>query len=241
MLLASVVPLLLESRSLGNDNHGDGEEEGDEVHHGIDISRIHVLALITLEGLGDRSSELALESSGKIGERGISEGTVIDVNALTLLDAGKADTANDGNKHGISEHGLDINGGHNETNDGSKDGLAGLDDLSKANGSHTHGKDRSSVGNAGHEADGDASRDIGGGQIGLLAKAGGPHGDGPNHANNELSGGNEPMGMDHVGSLLVVHVVHGVAGIPGNDKKHLLLLMAILRDVGVKSRVSMMP
>ena len=230
VLLASVVPLLLESRSLGNDNHGDGEEEGDEVHHGVDISRIHVLALITLEGLGDRSSELALESSCKIRERGISEGTDIDVDTLALLDAGKADTANDGDEHGISEHGLDIHGRHDETNDGSKDGLAGLDDLSKANGTHTHGKDRPSVSNAGHKADGDAGRDIGGGKVGLLAKAGGPHGDRPNHTDNKLSGSNEPMGMDHVGSLLVVHVVHGVAGIPGNDKKHLSLLIGTMHD-----------
>ena len=243
VLLTGMVPLLLESRSLGNDNHGDSEEERDEVHDGIDIGRVHVLGLISLEGLGDRSSKLALEGSGKIGERGISEGSDVDVDALALLDAGKADTANDGNEHGISEHGLDIYRRHKETDDGSKDRLAGLDDLRKADGSHSHGKDRSGVGNAGHEADGDAGSDVGGGKIGLLAKAGGPHHDRPDHTDNELSGSDEPMSMDHVGSLLVVHIVHGIAGIPGNYKKHLWSKVCTVRCVcqhklGVRKRAT---
>lgn len=243
MLLTGMVPLLLESRSLGNDNHGDSEEERDEVHDGIDIGRVHILGLVSLEGLGDRSSKLALEGSGKIGERGISEGSDVDVDALALLDAGKADTANDGNEHGISEHGLDIYGRYKETDDGSKDRLAGLDDLRKANGSHSHGKDRSGVGNAGHEADGDAGSDVGGGKIGLLAKAGGPHHDRPDHTDNELSGSDEPMSMDHVGSLLVVHIVHGIAGIPGNYKKHLWSKVCTVRCVcqhklGVRKRAT---
>ena len=68
-----------------------------------------------------------------------------------------------------------------------------------------------------HESDGDAGGDIGRREVGLLAHPGCPHDDAPQHAHEELSARDEPVGVDHVSRLLVIHIVEGVTGVPGYD------------------------
>jgi hypothetical protein len=69
----------------------------------------------------------------------------VDLNTLALLDAGEADTADDNEEHHVGEGGLDLNGGDDEGDDGSEDGLASLDDLGKRDGAATEGEDRATV------------------------------------------------------------------------------------------------
>mmetsp|Transcript_33074 Transcript_33074/g.66700 ORF Transcript_33074/g.66700 Transcript_33074/m.66700 type:complete len:254 (+) Transcript_33074:317-1078(+) len=214
-----MVPLLAKSRSLGNNNHGYSEKERDDVHDGVNIGAVHIFRLVPLQGLGDRTSELSLECSGKISKRGISEGSNIDIDTLALFDAGKADATNNGDKHDIGQHGLDVHGRNDKANDGGKYGLAGLNNLSKTDSTHSHGKDRSSMSNASEQTNGDAGSNISSGKVRRLTKAGCPHGGTPYHTDNKLGSGDEPMSMDHVGSLLVVDIVHRVARIPGHNKQ----------------------
>mmetsp|Transcript_15827 Transcript_15827/g.23358 ORF Transcript_15827/g.23358 Transcript_15827/m.23358 type:complete len:97 (-) Transcript_15827:82-372(-) len=54
------------------------------------------------------------------------------------------------------------------------------------------------------------------GKIGHLADAEGPAGNAPYNTDHQLSCGDEPMGMNHVGGILVVDVVKGISCIPGN-------------------------
>lgn len=48
-----------------------------------------------------------------------------------------------------------------------------------------------------------------------------PHNQTPDDTYHQLGSGDEPMGMNHVGGLLVVHIIKSVSGIPADDQKRL--------------------
>mmetsp|Transcript_33783 Transcript_33783/g.79634 ORF Transcript_33783/g.79634 Transcript_33783/m.79634 type:complete len:123 (-) Transcript_33783:5-373(-) len=75
------------------------------------------------------------------------------------------------------------------------------------------------MGEASAHTDRDAARDILAGKVGFLTQSGSPHDGTPNNSNNQLSAGDEPVGVDHVGCLLVEDIVEGVASVPSNHKE----------------------
>lgn len=79
------------------------------------------------------------------------------------------------------------------------------------------------MGKACAESNGNAIRNILRRKVGSFAHAGAPHNCRPDDTYDELSARNKPVGVDHVGSLLVVDIVEGVSGIPRDNKAGLPL------------------
>jgi hypothetical protein len=73
----------------------------------------------------------------------------------------------------------------------------------------------------GHKTNRNAGRDIRRSQVRNLAHTGSPHDATPDDTNDELSTSDEPMGVDHVGGLLVVDIVEGVSCVPGDNEADL--------------------
>jgi hypothetical protein len=71
------------------------------------------------------------------------------------------------------------------------------------------------------EANRDARSNISSREIRSLTQTRSPQDQTHSNTNNQLCCGQEPMSVDHVGSLLVVDVVKRVTGIPGNDQESL--------------------
>ena len=90
----------------------------------------------------------------------------------------------------------------------------------------TYRQNGSSVRDAGAKTNGNARGDVRRGELGHLAHARAPHDETPNNADDELSACHEPVSVDHVGRLLVVHIVEGVSGVPGRDQADLFTMMA---------------
>ena len=59
-------PGLRKGGQFSEDDEGDGEEKTDDVHDSVYIGSVHVLGGVTLEGLGNRGSQLSLEGGGSI-------------------------------------------------------------------------------------------------------------------------------------------------------------------------------
>lgn len=74
---------------------------------------------------------------------------------------------------------------------------------------------------ASKETDRNTCRNIRSIEFRCLTNTGGPHENTPDHTDNELSAGDEPMRVDHVGGLLVVHIVECVTGVPCHDQADL--------------------
>mmetsp|Transcript_22739 Transcript_22739/g.51258 ORF Transcript_22739/g.51258 Transcript_22739/m.51258 type:complete len:213 (+) Transcript_22739:880-1518(+) len=209
-----MVPGVLDSGELRGSNGNEGPEGGEDVHDGIGVGSVHVLGLVGLELVGLVLSELTLQSSSKVGERGPAEGKDVDLDTLAFLHAGKPDTADNHKKHHVGQGRLGLNGRNDNANQGGKDRLAGLDNLSKANGSSTHGKNGSAMCSGSEEPDGSKRQPVAGREVGGFPDSWNPQQCTPDHTHHKLCEGDRPMSMDIVASLLVVDVVEGVADVP---------------------------
>ncbi len=214
-------PLNIKGRKFLDDNEWNGAAERDDVHDSVNVGRVHVLFLVSLKSLGNTRSELSLDRSGDIGHGSVGESGNVDIDSLSFLDTSKTNSTNNRDKHGISQSRLDVDRRDQQTNDGSEGRFAGLDNLGKGNGTDGGGEDGSSVGEAGASTDWDAGSNISSGKVGLLAQSSRPHDKTPNNSDDQLGAGNEPMGMDHIGCLFVVHIVKGVTSIPSCDEEGL--------------------
>ena len=88
--------------------------------------------------MSDGSSQLSFESCSKIGNRSPHECSPVDIHSLSFFDTGDSNSSNNGDEHGVGEDGFDVHGWEEEANDGGEDRLAGLDDLSKTDGTNSH-------------------------------------------------------------------------------------------------------
>lgn len=85
----------------------------------------------------------------------------------------------------------------------------------------THRQDGTSMRHARHQSNWNTRRNICRSKVGLLSHTSSPHYQTPYHPHEELGGRDEPMGMNHVGGLLIEHIVQGVSGIPGYHQANL--------------------
>mmetsp|Transcript_959 Transcript_959/g.2764 ORF Transcript_959/g.2764 Transcript_959/m.2764 type:complete len:211 (-) Transcript_959:431-1063(-) len=101
VLGGGLVPGLLEGWEFLNDDEWDGAAEGDDVHDCVHVGGVHVLAWVGFELLGDAGSDLSLERGRCVGHGGEEERLDVDVDTLALLDAGKSNTSDDWDEHGV--------------------------------------------------------------------------------------------------------------------------------------------
>lgn len=86
-----------------------------------------------------------------------------------------------------------------------------FDNLRKGHSTDGRRKYGSSMCEACTKTDGNAAGNIGSGEIWGFAQSRRPHDHRPDNSNDQLSSGDEPMSVDHVGRLFVVDVVEGIS------------------------------
>mmetsp|Transcript_72584 Transcript_72584/g.193961 ORF Transcript_72584/g.193961 Transcript_72584/m.193961 type:complete len:303 (+) Transcript_72584:115-1023(+) len=182
-----MLPLFLDGARLLVEDRENSPHRREDVHNSIHVCRVHVLGLVSLQLMRDVLAKLSLECGHEVGEGSPAESEHVDLNTLALLDARKANTTNNDEKHQVGQSRLGLNGRNSERDQSSENRLASLDNLRKGDRAAAHRQNRSTMGASSEESNWEEIKPVLAGELGGFPDAEDPRRDvHQEHTNQQL-------------------------------------------------------
>ena len=200
-----------ESGSLDGQHHGDQDASG---HGGQDCVKVLGIEVLS-DGLSGHGllGEDTTGRRGDVGKHSRSEGKNGEGKFLHGSDG---NSSNDGEKCEVHGNRKDLSK-EEVVHQAGNDGLRGLDDVGKGNGSSSEGDDGTDVNTGMAKGNGEESLEVSEAQLGSLAKFEKPQRDKVKETGGHLQGSNGPWEAKDVEGLLVVDIVGNVEKVPQSE------------------------